>query len=349
MPPAEPLAASYILPLRWSEDSGIAELAAYLSEIDELVAELIVVDGSPQERFAVHREHLPVGCVHVPPDPDLSFAMGKVDGVITGVRRAGCEAILIADDDVRYDEAALRRIVAMLAGAELVRPQNYFRPLVWHARWDTGRSLLNRVFNGDLAMPVGDFPGTLAVRRSAFLDSGAYDGDALFENLELMRTIRAAGGRVASPLDLYVARRPPASAHFLSQRVRQAYDSLAMPLRLAIELSLLPALLLAGARRPRSLPFAGAAVAAVAEFGRRRAGGARVFPASGSLLAPAWLLERAVTSWLAVIGRVRHGGVRYGTRTLSLAAHSQRELLARRRAAAAGGAASPAASARSRP
>ena len=121
--------------------------------------------------------------------------MGKVNGVVTGVRECSHERVVIADDDVRYDAAALRRVVALLDEADLVRPQNYFDPLPWHARWDTARSLLNRVFTGDPAFPVGDFPGTLAVRRSAFLASGAYDGDALFENLELMRTIRAAGGR----------------------------------------------------------------------------------------------------------------------------------------------------------
>jgi hypothetical protein len=98
-----------------------------------------------------------------------------------------------------------------LGEADLVRPQNYFAELPWHARWDTARSLLNRVFSGDLEFPIGDFPGTLAVRRRALLATGGYDGDALFENLELMRTVRAAGGRVVTPLDLYVAPRPPRS------------------------------------------------------------------------------------------------------------------------------------------
>jgi hypothetical protein len=119
--------------------------------------------------------------------------------------------------------------------------------------------LLNRVFTGDPAFPVGDFPGTLAVRRDTFLRSGAYDGDALFENLELMRTIRAAGGTIVSPLDLYVARRPPDTAHFLSQRVRQAYDDFAIPARFVTFLALPPLAGRGGARlgrrrRVRALP-----------------------------------------------------------------------------------------------
>ena len=96
--------------------------------------------------------------------------------------------MVIADDDVRYDEVALERTVAALDEVELVRPQNYFAPLTWHARWDTARTLLNRVAGGV------DFPGTLAVRRSALRGTDGYDGDVLFENLELIRTIEAAGG-----------------------------------------------------------------------------------------------------------------------------------------------------------
>jgi hypothetical protein len=55
-------------------------------------------------------------------------------------------------------------------------------------------------------------------------------------------------------------------------------------------------------------------VIALAEVGRRRAGGARVFPASAALWAPVWAAERAVTVWLALVMRLR-GGVTYrGTR-----------------------------------
>src|SRR5204862_3284412 len=154
-----------------------------------------------------------------------------------------------------------------------------FDPLPWHARWDTARTLLNRSLGAD-------FPGTLAVRRSSLLGAGGYDGDVIFENLELMRTIRAAGGSVVSPLDLYVARRPPSAEHFLSQRVRQAYDDFAIPARMAAWLGVLPALGLALARgRRREAAVAAAGLVGMAEVGRRRAGGSRHFPASASALA----------------------------------------------------------------
>jgi hypothetical protein len=322
---------AYVLPLRWTEPGPIGELADYLRGIAGEVEEILVIDGSPEPLFGQHAEALSSVARHLPPHPDLCFQMGKVNGILTGVRECSYERVVFADDDVRYDAVALRRVAALLDEAHLVRPQNHFDELPWHARWDTARTLLNRVFTGDLEFPVGDFPGTLAVRRSAFLAIDGYDGDVLFENLELMRSIRAAGGTVLTPLDLYVARRPPTAAHFRSQRVRQAYDDFAIPARIGLFLAALPLALAEAVAAPRRLAAGrnlGAAALALilaAEGGRRRAGGASRFPASSALLAPVWVAERSLCAWLALAARLR-GGVRYGEVRLSRSATPSRVL-----------------------
>jgi hypothetical protein len=299
-----------------------------------LGVEAIVADGSEPPVFDANRAAFEAaGATHLPLDPDLrGFRNGKVAGVLTAARRASHEALVIADDDVRYDAATLSRTVDLLADHDLVRPQNFFRPLPWHARWDTARTLLNRAFGRD-------YPGTLAVRRSLLLDLGGYDGDVLFENLELMRTVAAAGGTEAAPLDLYVPRLPPSTEHFLGQRVRQAYDDFALPARMALWFALVPGLALCAARRRPGPPLAAAALAvALAERGRRRAGGRAVFPATGSLAAPLWVLERGTCAWLALGARLRHGGVAYAGTRIAVAANSRRALrrrLSLRRSAAA--------------
>jgi hypothetical protein len=314
-----PLDLSYVVPVRWRDGGQRAELASYLAAIAPHCAEVIVVDGSPAEIFAANAAAWGGFATHVPPLEGERWLMGKVSGVRTGVRRASRERVVIADDDVRYDFEALRRTAALLDTHDLVRPQNYFSSLPWHARWDTARTLLNRCFGRD-------YPGTLAVRRSRLLAIGLYDGDVLFENLELIRTVRAHGASEVAPLDLYVARTPPSSAHFWGQRTRQAYDDFALPLRMALWLAILPTLLLAARRRPGLALGPAAASVAMAEHGRRRAGGAAHFPASSSLLAPVWILERGVCAWLAVLQRLRFGGVRYGDSVIPVAAHSERQL-----------------------
>jgi hypothetical protein len=224
---------------------------------------------------------------------------------------------------------SLSKTISWLNDADVVRPQNYFDPMPWHACIDTARILLNRISGGD-------WPGTLAIRRSTLLRAGGYDGDVLFENLEMVRTVRAAGGSEAAPLDVYVRRLPPTSDRFWSQRVRQAYDELARPVRLAIWLAILPSgigLAAAGAWRLLAGALLGSIVAA--EIGRRRAGGSRVFSPAASLVAPIWIAERAVCSWLAIAAYVALGGVPYRGRIITHAATPLRELQARLRSAAA--------------
>jgi hypothetical protein len=300
------LPAEYVLPLRWAgeaDDAGearLSDLTAYLSVLRHLV-DVTVVDGSPAPVFERHARAWGGLVRHVAPAPRVG-ANGKVRGVMTGVTIARHDRVVLADDDVRYDSEVLARVVAALASAEVVRPQNYFVVLPWHARWDTARTLVNRAFGSD-------YPGTLGVRRDFLLAAGGYDGNVLFENLELIRTVRAAGGRELRADDLFVARLPPDVRHFVGQRVRQAYDGFAQPGRLAVELALLP-LSVWVARRPLRAMLAVMTAIAVAERGRRRAGGAAVFPAGSALWAPLWVIERAGCAWLAVWARLR-GGVRY--------------------------------------
>ncbi len=329
------LELSYVLPLRWHDSAGRVELTHYLQRLRASCREIIIIDGSPPEVFAANELAWGSWALHIPPDPDTACKMGKVAGVNTGLRHARHEHVVIADDDVRYESLGLERIAMLLQEYELVRPQNFFEPLPWHARWDTARTLLNRAVGAD-------FPGTLAVRRSPIIRAGGYDGDVMFENLELIRTVEAWDGRVCAPLDLYVRRLPPSTRHFLGQRTRQAYDDFALPARMAIWLSILP--FIAALIRIRRWPVTGVSAAGVsllAERGRRRAGGARVFPASSSLLAPLWVLERGVCSWLAVLQRIRFGGVRYGEEIIKTAAHSRDALRARHQPAPAKRATSP--------
>lgn len=303
----------YVLPLHRSDgaDAGdLGDLARYLRRLSRLL-DVTVVDSSPPHQFEIHALAFGPTVRHLRPDP-WPGRNGKVRNVMTGIRVARHEQVVLADDDVRYDANALARAVAVLHEADVVVPQNVFTEWPWHARWDTARQLINRAFGGD-------YPGTLLVRRSRLAAHG-YDGDVLFENLQLIRTVAADGGTVHRAPDLYVGRRPPTWRHFRSQRVRQAYDDFAQPTRLIAEAILLPtvtALCLRAGLKPAAL--LAAVSAALAETGRRRGGGSQVFPRTASLWAPLWVAERAVCVWLA-IGLRFTGGVRYGEHRIRHAA-----------------------------
>ncbi len=295
-------AATYILPIRRDSSERDVDLDTYIDWLAPRV-QLVIVDNSPAPNFADN--HLRWrGATHVPPSDRLEVANGKAWGVLTGLALAAHDRVVIGDDDVRYDDASLTRVLECLETWDIVRPQNYFEPLPWHAAWDSSRSLLNRLSGGD-------WPGTLAIRRSVLARSDGYRGDCLFENLEMVRAMQAAGGQEYLGLDLFVTRRPPTFAHFRSQRVRQAYDEFARPLRLAFQLGWLPVQAILVARRPAYLIVLYAVVAALAEAGRARKHGRSVYPLITSLVAPVWFVERSFCSWLAVGSRVLRGGITY--------------------------------------
>jgi hypothetical protein len=317
---------SYILPLR-SESVPPAEFLEYLNDLTTLAAEVLLVDGSPEPVFRA----IDMGCVaavrHLRPDSDLaSLSNGKVRGVLTGLRRASEEAVILADDDVRYTHAELAQIAVALDSADVVRPQNYFETLPWHARLDTARTLINRLTGGD-------WPGTLGVRRSTLRRAGGYDGNVLFENLELVRTVEAMDGRALCLQDLFIKRLPPTANHFWRQRVRQAYDEFARPARLLTALGLSP-LLIGLLLHQRWLWIVVTFILApvcLAEIGRRRAHGARVFRWTASLWAPIWVAERALCAWAALCARLALGGIPYSGNIVRVAGTSARHLKERQR------------------
>ena len=107
------------------------------------------------------------------------------------------------------------------------------------------------------------------------------------------------------------------------------------PARLGVALSLLPAAIYVTARRDAAtVPLLALSAVALAEAGRRRAGGAAMFPATASWLAPLWVAERAVCAWIALGSRLALGGCRYRGTVIRRAASSHRSI--RRRLAPAG-------------
>lgn len=309
--PSGRLPMEYILPLKWRGAFQDGELTEYLKYLHQWI-DITVVDGSEENVFNAHHQIWSSWVRHLAPTGTLQ-PNGKVHGVLTGLNLARHELIVIADDDVRYSLRALAEVERLLQNADLVRVQNYFDPMPWHAAWDSARSLINRAFSSD-------YPGTLALRRSA-LPHG-YRGDVLFENLELIRTVRARGGEERRADEILVLRRPPSSEHFLSQRVRQAYDSQAQPLRLCIELSLLP-LGIMFRKNPEAIGCFIAATLLTAEWGRRRV--RHHFPFVTSLCAPLWVSERAITAWIALGWRAA-GGIPYAGGRIKDAASSLRKL-----------------------
>ncbi|MEE3918237.1 glycosyltransferase family 2 protein [Micromonospora sp. BRA006-A] len=253
---------------------------------------MVVVDGSAPELFARHADAWRGLVRHMPPDPALR-GPSKVLGVLTGVALARHEHVVIADDDVRYDRAALCAVHQLLDGVDLVRPQNHFDPLPWHAWWT----------------PAGRcWPACSAATGRA--RSGC--GEA--RSWRWAATTPTCSSRTWScsgPCARTAAAPPPRRGCTCGgsalrralprQRVRQAYDETARPVWMLAALAVLPATAVAPPPAGPVLLRAGLATVAVAELGRRRPA-VPGLSAHTSLAAPAWVLERGLCAWLAVAG-----------------------------------------------
>jgi hypothetical protein len=241
----------------------------------------------------------------------------KVNGIHTGVERASCEKIVLADDDIRYTAANLEHARALLDEYEMVRPQNFLSPLPWWARMESARMLINRA-----TLRTGDYPGTCAFRRSTMLRVGHYDGDVLFDNEEIVRHFARAGAKISYAIDFFVQKRPPALQKWKEQRPRQAYEDFGLRAKTALFLALPIIIVLSAVAAGWAGFLLAVMLISIFGIGLACAGGARgeaseYIPGWTCLYAPLWIFERSFSTYWAVYWYFRHGGYPFGDKLLT--------------------------------
>lgn len=304
---------TYILPIRRSvfvEDDA-HELREYMSILQEAGCEVLVIDGSPNEVFAEHEKTWTDVCRHQPVDSRFRFLNDKVNGVLTGVHLATHEKIILADDDIRYREIDIDGVVELLDTSEIVRPQNFISPLLWWAKMEAARMLVNRA-----TLRAADYPGTCAFRRSTMLSAGEYDGDVLFDNEELVRHFARVGANICYANDLFIRKRPPRFQKWLEQRPRQAYEDFGLRFKTILFAALLPLAICTAIVDARYLSILSLSIL-LAFAGWLRGDARRHFPLHVCLFAPLWVIERTISTYLAFWWFVRRGGYPFGDRILS--------------------------------
>ena len=118
MPPvSNPAPIEYVVPLCWADDDGLPEFCAYLRRLGGLL-DVTVVDGSDDAHFAVHQAALAPLARLVRPAP-WPGGNRKVAGVVTGICLARHDLVIVADDDIRYADEQLWRVVAPVGRSEV--------------------------------------------------------------------------------------------------------------------------------------------------------------------------------------------------------------------------------------
>lgn len=278
--------------------------------------EVLVVDGSPSEVFAEHAREWQNVCRHEPLDPQYEYLNGKVNGIHTGVALAAHDSIILADDDIRYAPDDVRRMAELLQTRDMVRPQNYFRPLPFWARTEAARMLINRAF-----IREGDYSGTLGITRGAMLRVGHYDGDVLFDNEEIVKHFQIKGANICYARDFFLLKLPPTFEKWIEQRPRQAYEDFVMRTKTfffaAVPLVLTLTLLKSGWQT--TLIFAGLiSLGAIVSAALGLNNGAdKFFPPHITFYAPLWIAERCFSTYWAFYWYLTRGGYPFGDKVVA--------------------------------
>jgi len=295
---------SYLVVIERDRDAGgdLRDLATYLSSLAVAGCEVIVVDDSPAPVFENNRRVLRWVSRHIAPRPRHRNFSGTIDVVRTAIDVSTCDKIIVAEENVRYDGAAIDSVCELLDVHEVVEPQDYFDPLPWWIGIEAGRMLVHRGVE-----PLPDHGATFAMRKSTV--RGIRGVDVAWSNSDdPVRHLTSQGAEVFSACDVFVRRLPPPLHDWLRDRPKQAGDDFAMPVKTAFFFALLPmAMLLAvigGIRLAGG--YAGAiALSSLVLAIRGRAGNATFFPLRACLSAPLWVLERSISVYWALFRKLQ--------------------------------------------
>jgi hypothetical protein len=285
------------------QPGDLRELANYLSTLSLADCDVVVLDGSAQPKFEENRRVLRWVSRHVPVRPQHRSITGAIDPVRAALALASCEKVIVAGEQVRYDECALDTLCRLLDAHEVVEPQDYPDPLPWWSGIDAGRILIHR----GLA-PDPDHGLTFGFRRTAIRGLRTVDNPLVDPSESAVRRLALTGAEVFSASELFVRRVPPALDSWIRERPRQADDDFVMPVKSALFFALIPMamLLMAFAGFRAMAGYAGAiAFASMAIAVRGRIGASTVFPLKTCLFAPLWVLERSVSVYWALLRKLR--------------------------------------------
>jgi glycosyltransferase involved in cell wall biosynthesis len=309
---------TYLLTIRRTrfEAAEAEDFREYFVMLEAAGCEVLVVDGSPPDVWTDYDKIWHGVCRHETVDPQYKYLNGKVNGIHTGVALASHDAVILADDDIRYTTEDVERMSRLLREYEMVRPQNYFSPLPFWARMESARMLINRAW-----IREGDYTGTLGVTKTAMQRVGHYDGDVLFDNEEIVRHFRRKGAQICYARDFFILKRPATFNKWLEQRPRQAYEDFIMRAKTAFFL-LLPIdfllFLLFGGWRFALLFAVVVSIGAITNAVLGLNNGARsFFPVSVVFYAPLWFIERSFSTYWALYWRITRGGYPFGDKLLS--------------------------------
>ena len=313
-----------IVPLRAEHDRLLADLASCYRQISREVpgTTIVVVDNSTTDLYQTLDVLLAdSGVLHMRPSYLGQLALNKKMGNVLSVAErydfAGFDAILLFDDDMRPCGADVLAITAAHTGARIVTsPTVYAQPDIFDTIDTAGLHCVNFLTRGAQIWGNLSFDGHL-LGASDFTRYSLCD--TVFDELTLLRHLRTKGGvRVQlNGIEVSMLGSQRSLAQFVEQRIRYAYENIAIPVVNVASLTMLPILVLIFYAMSLSSAISTTLVLSLLPIPISFLGlvsSCSSSPRAASLLAPVWMLSYVLASWMANLYYLVGGYPRSGQR-----------------------------------
>lgn len=315
---------SIIIPVKLEYGRDVVEFVKYIHLLSDQMAhyeyEIIISNESNNEVFEyVNNEmknHSKVK--HILPNPTYrTGANDKLNGIYAALDYCTYEKILLVDDHYRVSKSTIEKLIPLYETYDCFKMMPKFDKFPLSALLDLcGMYIIN------LLDSKKQYCGHLCFKKTHIMKFGFPNRDSLFDELAIemhLKENKCCTGYIKN-VSLEAVQNISIKK-FWEQRVRYAYENMALPIRFTMFLSILPILILLLAINQLLalcfVIFLTTAVILLAYIGQIIYGKKNV-PRFSFLLSPMWFWFYPFTSWIAIV-KYFSGGVMFGGRKIKKA------------------------------
>ncbi|WP_372997689.1 glycosyltransferase [Lutispora sp.] len=315
---------SIIIPIKAKPGDKIINFANYIlclsNELKNYECEIIIADESEDEVSSVLSKMFKKACNIKHFIPETSVRIGandKLNGVYAALNYCKYDKVLLLDDHYRLTISTLEKVNNYYDVFDCFKMMPKFH--------NTPLSVLVDLC-GMFVINVLDYRkqycGHLAFRKSQYDKVGFPSRDALFDEFAMEKHLRINGYNIGFVKDVSLeAIQDITFIKFLEQRVRYAYENLAIPSRFFLYAIVIPITILLGLININySVMFAAAITSFIIliAFIGQILYGMSIAPFYTFLFSPVWFWFYPFTTWISIYKYFK-GGVMFGGRKIKRA------------------------------
>lgn len=315
---------SIIIPVKIGFGKDVIEFVKYIHYLSDQMThyeyEIIISNESDDEVFDYINNEMKnrTKVKHIMPDPTYrTGANDKLNGIYAALEYCTYEKILLIDDHYRVSKNTLEQLIPFYEIYDCFKMMPKFDKFPVSALLDLcGMYIIN------ILDPKKQYCGHLCFNKTHITKFGFPSRDSLFDELAIethLKKNKCSTGYLKNVA--LEAVQNISTKRFWEQRIRYAYENMALPIRFAIYLSILPILISLLIMNPLlAVCFAislSMAVLLLAFIGQMIYGKKNV-PRFSFLLSPIWFWFYPFTSWIAIV-KYFSGGVMFGGRKIKKA------------------------------